>query len=124
MPKIDVSNGELLDKYSILEIKLEMMSQNSQIDNIKNEIALLKPTALALLELEPIRANYETLKQVNRRIWDSMERLFGIRESEIERYASEAHLATTLNIERAKLKRAIDLELNSNIKEAKSYFLQ
>jgi hypothetical protein len=122
MPKIDVSNGELLDKYSILEIKLEMMSQNSQISNIKTEIELLKPTTSPLLELESIRIYYGTLKQVNRRIWDSMERLFGIKESEISRYASEAYLATTLNIERANLKRAIDLELNSNIKEAKSYF--
>jgi hypothetical protein len=122
MPKIDVSNGELLDKYSILEIKLEMMSQNSQINNIKTEIELLKPTTSPLLELESIRIYYGTLKQVNRRIWDSMERLFGIKESEISRYASEAYLATTLNIERANLKRAIDLELNSNIKEVKSYF--
>ncbi len=122
MPKIDVSNGELLDKYSILEIKLAMMSQNSQIDNIRTEIDLLKPIVIPLLELESIQINYLNLKQINRQIWDSMERLFEINESEIIEYASEAHLATTLNIERANLKRKIDLELNSEIKEAKSYF--
>jgi hypothetical protein len=122
VPKIDVSNGELLDKYSILEIKLAMMSQNSQIDNIRTEIDLLKPIVIPLLELESIQINYLNLKQINRQIWDSMERLFEINESEIIEYASEAHLATTLNIERANLKRKIDLELNSEIKEAKSYF--
>jgi hypothetical protein len=122
MPKIDVSSGELLDKFSILEIKQEMMSQSSQISNIKTEIDLLKTIALPLLETDSIRNSYGLLKQVNQRIWDSMERLFSISESEVNQYASEARLATNLNIERANIKRIIDLELNSAIKEAKSYF--
>jgi hypothetical protein len=122
MPKIDVSSGELLDKFSILEIKLEMMSQSTQISNIKTEIDLIKAIALPLLETDSIRNSYGLLKQVNQRIWDSMERLFSIRESEVNQYASEARLATNLNIERANIKRTIDLELNSAIKEAKSYF--
>jgi hypothetical protein len=122
MPKIDVSSGELLDKFSILEIKLEMMSQSTQLSNIKTEINLIKAIALPLLETDSIRNSYGLLKQVNQRIWDSMERLFSIRESEVNQYASEARLATNLNIERANIKRTIDLELNSAIKEAKSYF--
>lgn len=122
MPKIDVSNGELLDKYSILEIKLEMLGQNTQAVNIETELNLLKPVALTLIETEGIVRSYVDLKKVNQLIWDSMERLFKIPESDVATYASEAHLATSLNIERAKIKRKIDMELNSLIKEAKSYF--
>lgn len=99
-----------------------MLGQNTQAVNIETELNLLKPVALTLIETEGIVRSYVDLKKVNQLIWDSMERLFKIPESDVATYASEAHLATSLNIERAKIKRKIDMELNSLIKEAKSYF--
>ena len=35
--KIEVSNGEILDKVSILEIKLERITDAQKLSNIKNE---------------------------------------------------------------------------------------
>ena len=35
--KIEVSNGEILDKVSILEIKLERISDVQKLSNIQNE---------------------------------------------------------------------------------------
>ena len=39
---IEVSNGEILDKYSILEIKLEKINDESKLKNVMNELDCLK----------------------------------------------------------------------------------
>lgn len=43
--KIEISNGELLDKLSILEIKEKNISDPTKLENIKNEFNELKPLA-------------------------------------------------------------------------------
>ena len=41
--KIEVSNGEILDKYTILEIKLSQIKDAKKLVNIKNEYNTLTP---------------------------------------------------------------------------------
>ena len=41
--KIEVSNGEILDKYSILEIKLQKITEESKRENIIKEYTELTP---------------------------------------------------------------------------------
>ena len=41
--KVEVSNGELLDKLSILELKLKNIKDNKKLINIKNEYGGLSP---------------------------------------------------------------------------------
>ena len=41
--KIEVSNGEILDKYSILEIKMEKINNKAKLNNIIKELEYLKP---------------------------------------------------------------------------------
>ena len=41
--KIEVSNGEILDKYTILEIKLSKIKDPNKIINIRHEYDTLTP---------------------------------------------------------------------------------
>ena len=41
--KVEISNGELLDKLSILELKLKNIKDNKKLINIKNEHGGLSP---------------------------------------------------------------------------------
>ena len=48
--KVEVSNGELLDKISILEIKMEMIEDKEKLVNIHKEFNILNPLAKELFE--------------------------------------------------------------------------
>ena len=41
--KIEVSNGEIIDKYTILEIKLSKIKDANKLINIKHEYNTLTP---------------------------------------------------------------------------------
>ena len=41
--KIEVSNGEIIDKYTILEIKLSQIKDEEKLKNIQHEYDVLKP---------------------------------------------------------------------------------
>ena len=41
--KIEVSNGEIIDKYTILEIKLSEIKNAEKLKNIQNEYNALTP---------------------------------------------------------------------------------
>ena len=43
--KVEVSNGELLDKLTILEIKLKNIEDSDKLVNIQNEFDVLNPLA-------------------------------------------------------------------------------
>ena len=47
--KIEISNGELLDKISILELKLLRIEDEEKLVNIKKEFETLNPLVLQIL---------------------------------------------------------------------------
>jgi hypothetical protein len=49
MPQADVSVGELLDKFSILEIKAKLLRSELQLRNVLTEVASLKPSVMEYL---------------------------------------------------------------------------
>jgi hypothetical protein len=123
MPMIEVSVGELFDKFSILEIKLSQLKSEKQKSNVRNEIASHKNAIHEYLELSEINETYQTLKEVNRLIWQGMDRVFEIGESPTEEYDPLTREITRLNMERAFLKKKIDSLSNSELTEEKSYFI-
>ena len=116
-----ISLGELYDKISILEIKLEVMfNDRLKANNIGNELTELKEIA----NKYPIGKDiYEKLKSINKRIWDIED---GIREEERnknygERFIEFARAVYFTNDERSGIKREINIEFGSEIIEEKSY---
>jgi hypothetical protein len=69
--KIEISNGELLDKLSILEIKEKNISDPTKLENIKNEFNELKPLANIIFnDFSPqIKDLYSRLSEVNNELW-------------------------------------------------------
>ena len=62
----EISAGELLDKISILEIKLDKIKDKESIEKINNEYNLLKITQNSSIKIsEKLKKLFEQLKRVN-----------------------------------------------------------
>jgi hypothetical protein len=121
---IEVSPGELLDKISILEIKLVQLSDPGKLRNVRVELAMLERARDAGLTATPrLEALYGRLRKINEALWEvedvirAQERAgrFGPRFIELARSVYRS------NDERAAIKREINLLLGSAIVEEKSY---
>lgn len=113
--RVEVSDGEVVDKYSILCIKAERIVEEEKKKHVVYEKELLEPDALRLIE--PWKEFYELLLQVNRQIWDKTDE---IKQMEVgdARYAPLAHDIFILNDQRFRLKRVFQ---TGNVQEQKSY---
>lgn len=67
--KIDVSVGEVFDRLSILEIKLERIADPAKLRNIKAEYDLLLK-ALDGAGISRESKDFRELKAVNERLWE------------------------------------------------------
>ena len=119
--KIEVSNGELVDKLSILEIKLNKIQDSEKLKNIRKEYSLLeKAVGLIIKRDDPL---YRQLLDINQKLWEIEDR---IRELEKKKdFGSEfietARMVYFNNDIRAKIKQEINLKTNSDLFEEKSY---
>lgn len=123
-PSVPVSWGELLDKISILEIKRGRIRQADARANVAKEYERLRSIAFHAMRQDGIAPLLEELKAVNEDLWDIEN---AIREQEAKaQFDSEfVRLARSVymkNDRRADLKRAINLQLHSDLIEEKSYY--
>ena len=128
--KIEVSNGEILDKYSILEIKLEKILDESQRSNIMEEYTHLTPCVIKIHKeahrtgcLPSLENLYTDLSNINKTLWN-IEDL--IRESERDGlfdsdFVELARSVYYTNDERATTKKDINILTGSLLVEEKSY---
>jgi hypothetical protein len=119
--KIEVSNGELLDKLSILEIKQKKIGDPEKLINIKGEYSLLNP--LAGLLIETVRSEYNELLAINQQLWDIEDNIRDLEQKKDfgEEFIKTARSVYLLNDERSRIKKEINLKTNSGIIEEKSY---
>ncbi|MFP4225946.1 MAG: DUF6165 family protein [Desulfobacterales bacterium] len=120
--KIDVSLGELVDKITILAIKLEKISDPEKLANIRKEYELLheEMAAAGITEAAP---EYKGLYQVNRTLWEIEDKI-RIKEAEKAFDDEFIELARSVyfnNDKRAEIKRGINLKYGSELIEEKSY---
>lgn len=123
--KVEVSNGELLDKLSILELKLMHIKDRNKIVNINKEISELKPLADSLFKkykLE-IKNYYRELSEINSKLWKIED---DIRECERKKdygkgFIELARSVYFTNDKRSAIKKAINILTHSGIIEEKSY---
>jgi hypothetical protein len=123
MPQADVSVGELLDKFSILEIKAKLLRSELQLRNVLTEVASLKPSVMEYLNNPNIEKLYQNLKQVNLEIWEGMDEVFEIGPNPSPNYEPLCRHITKLNQDRSYIKKRIDLDSGSVLTEEKSYFV-
>jgi hypothetical protein len=121
--KIEVSNGEILDKMTILQIKKERISDTDKLNNIQKEIEELKPFYEKFVKDVTIFSLYNDLYQVNLKLWLIED---NIRELEYnlnfgDDFVELARLVYKTNDERAKIKKQINIISNSDLVEEKSY---
>lgn len=120
--KIEVANGEVVDKYTILTIKLDKVSDPSKLENIRREFELLDK-ALDTLQITRNDADLLALREVNLKLWEIED---AIRRLEAEGRFDQAfvELARSVyinNDRRAELKRRINLKTGSTLFEEKAY---
>ena len=120
----EISAGELIDKLTILEIKLDHIADPGKRANVERERESLAATlAQELAEGEALRPLRGELKSVNARLWsveDDLRRLE--REGRFDdEFVTLARAVYQTNDRRARLKREINEITRSEIVEEKSY---
>lgn len=114
---LPVSLGEAIDKLTILDIKLDKITDNRKND-VKKEYELLYDKLKEfIIKYENL---YETMKKVNLIIWDMMDILRDGNVSE-ELYLKICKECIEYNDIRFRVKNKINFVSNSLLKEQKSY---
>jgi hypothetical protein len=123
---IPVPIGELYDKISILELKLELIPDKNKIKNVEIELRLLNEVAATLPPLGDSSGELrERLKQVNKAIWDGEEYIRSLAANKTygEEYISASRAIHHNNDRRAEIKRRINILSGSTLIEEKSFVL-
>ncbi len=124
---IETSLGELIDKISILEIKIDKIEDNTNKEEITKEYTSLTNalTKIKLSSNERTRINdfIIKLKEINIRLWnvENEKRLAEKNKNFDKKFIEHARNVYKLNDERAKVKRQVNESFGSNIKEVKKY---
>ena len=123
--KVEVSNGELLDKLTILELKLTNITDVQKLSNIQKEHDELSPLADQLFDSygEELKNLYKKLAEINSELWTIED---DIRECERNKdfgsdFVSLARAVYFTNDKRSDVKKAINLLTDSGFVEEKSY---
>lgn len=121
---IEVGAGELVDKITILKIKVERMSDEAKLANVRHELDVLGRACAEHLapSAELIRLEAE-LRGVNERLWviEDDIRACEARKDFGPEFIELARSVYIQNDLRAKIKKAINALAGSSIVEEKSY---
>jgi hypothetical protein len=118
---IEVSNGEIIDKLTIIQIKLERISDESKLVNLRKEFDVLKSAASKILDMnDPL---YIALYKVNHDLWEIED---NIRDMERRKDFGEDFVQTARSVyfkndKRSEIKREINIKTSSGLIEEKSY---
>ena len=120
---IPVSNGELMDKYSILLIKKENIKDKEKLKKIENEINYLKDSINKLNNEFNLDELFGQLLITNKKLWN-IEDSIRMKEKNQEFDNNFIEIARSVyftNDIRAKIKNDINDLTKSSIFEVKSY---
>jgi len=121
---VPVSPGELLDKITILRIKVARIQDAAKLANVKRELTLLEQTWKdSGAAAHDVAIDERALENINERLWDIEDR---IRDKEARQtfdreFIELARAVYICNDERAAIKKRINLQLGSPLVEEKSY---
>ena len=121
-----ISLGELIDKITILEIKVVNISDAAKLKNVSHELNILNEQVKSLLDtagqakLAPLQ---QALKDINQELWIIED---DIRDCELvkdfsDKFIQLARAVYVTNDQRANVKKEINLAFGSELIEEKSY---
>ena len=120
--QIPISVGELIDKITILEIKIEKVNNQIKKINIKKELTELTKifNDLKNTELDPL---YRQLKIINKKLWDIEDeiRVHEKNNNFNDEFIELARSVYVTNDERFDVKNKINIHFGSEISEQKQY---
>jgi acetolactate synthase small subunit len=116
-----VSPGELLDKLSILTIKLEKINDTDAQVVLKKEYDLLNN--VKVLKLNNISTLYNDLIDINKQLWDLENKVRKLEKEENfgREFVDAARSIYKFNDKRALIKKEINILMNSEIREVKQH---
>ena len=120
----EISAGELLDKISILEIKLVKINDKESLLEINKEYNSLKETQNSNIKLTKNLENLiKELNEVNLKLWEieDNKRICEKNKDFGKVFVDLSRNVYLNNDKRAKIKSEINKLLGSNIKEVKQY---
>ena len=120
--KIDISIGEVVDKITILSIKLNKIENDKKLKNIRKEYNLLF-SSLENSGIEVDSVSFTKLETINLKLWEIEDKI-RIKEANKEFDDEFIQLARNVylnNDNRSAVKRKINIKYSSNIIEEKEY---
>ena len=120
--KINISIGELVDKVTILEIKLQKFKSKEKLLNVIKEYDILK-NSMITIGINTNSKEFYHLKKINLSLWDIEDKI-RIKEFKKEFDADFIDLARKVyfqNDVRAASKKEINIKFNSELIEEKEY---
>ena len=121
---VEISPGELIDKITILEIKMECITANEKRNNIRHELNVLRDCRKeSIPDSLPLERLMIDLKAVNRRLWAIEDELRDHERDEKfdARFVTLARSVYKNNDKRSALKVQINSLLGATMIEEKSY---
>lgn len=119
--KLEVSNGEIADKLTIIEIKLEKIKDVTKVTNLRNEYEVVNQAMSTIMDKShPL---YQQLYEINSRLWAIEDH---IRDLERDKNFGDDFIQTArsvyfINDDRSDVKRKINEVTGSKLFEEKSY---
>jgi len=120
----EISAGELLDKISILEIKLNKIKNKTSLEKVKKEYKILIETKKSNIQInKKIQKLIKDIKYVNLNLWNIEDKLRICEKNKDfgKKFVDLARKVYFNNDKRAKIKSKINEILGSNIREIKQY---
>ena len=123
-PQVPISWGELFDKITILQIKLENLTSKDALENVEREFKQLQSIFIKYFpENTEAKQLEEELKQINQKLWDIEDK---IRDKERNRSFDDEFIQLARNVyitndECSRVKRKINGIFRSELVDAKSY---
>ena len=120
----EISAGELLDKISILEIKLEKIKNKVSREEINKEYKMLKEVQNSKIKMtEKLKILFKEITDVNLNLWNIEDKLRVCEKNKDfgKIFIELARGVYVNNDKRSKIKSEINKISGSNIKEIKQY---
>ena len=118
--KIDISNGEVVDRWTILTLKMVRIVDKEARANVHREMSMLSEH---VHELAISEEQLSELWTVNAALWDIEDKLRQLESDQLfgEDFIEAARTVYLLNDDRARIKREINEQTDSLLVEEKSY---
>lgn len=119
--KIEVSNGEIIDKLTIIQIKLERIKDKTKLVNLQKEYdELIMISSSIISKDDPL---YKSLYLINCELWDIEDHIRDLERNKDfgDDFVSTARAVYFKNDKRSEIKREINIKTSSGLIEEKSY---